>query len=100
MAHAKCAYLLTPARRLAGGDGRMTGIGNSRHRTTAMRTYRIDLPSLAADALEDAARLAGIGPDEVIVDALRTLPLFQRALQERPESTLGALLLSGSHSHA
>lgn len=64
-----------------------------------MRTYRIDLPSLAADALEDTARLAGIGPDEVIVDALRTLPLFQRALQERPESTLGALILTGSHCH-
>lgn len=45
----------------------------------------LDLPQVVCDALEDAANTAGIPAAELLADALRSLPAFQRALAARPE---------------
>lgn len=50
-----------------------------------MPRIELELPPIAAAALADAAASAGISPDELLTDALRSLPAFQRALAERPE---------------
>jgi len=50
-----------------------------------MPKIELDLPQVVCDALIDAADTAGIPPAELLADALRTLPAFQRALAARPE---------------
>jgi len=50
-----------------------------------MPKIELDLPQVVCDALKDAADTAGISPVELLADALRTLPAFQRALAARPE---------------
>jgi len=50
-----------------------------------MPSIELELPQLICDALQDAAAAAGITPAELLADALRTLPAFQRALADRPE---------------
>jgi len=50
-----------------------------------MPRIELELPPVAAAALADAAATAGITPDELLADALRSLPAFQRALAARPE---------------
>lgn len=50
-----------------------------------MPKIELDLPQVICDAMNDAANAAGIPPAELLVDALRTLPAFQRALAARPE---------------
>jgi hypothetical protein len=50
-----------------------------------MPRIELDLPQVVCDALKDAADTAGISPAELLADALRTLPAFQRALAARPE---------------
>lgn len=50
-----------------------------------MPRIELDLPQVVCDALRDAADTAGIPPAELLADALRTLPAFQRALAARPE---------------
>lgn len=50
-----------------------------------MPKVELDLPQVVCDALKDAADTAGISPAELLADALRTLPAFQRALAARPE---------------
>jgi len=50
-----------------------------------MPKIELDLPQVVGDALIDAADTAGITPAELLADALRTLPAFQRALAARPE---------------
>lgn len=50
-----------------------------------MPKIELDLPQVVCDALKDAADTAGISPAELLADALRTLPAFQRALAARPE---------------
>ncbi|GEM_PF-6911617 len=49
---------------------------------------QIELPEVAAGALLDAARAASLTPEELVIDALRALPLFQAALRRRPELVL------------
>lgn len=51
----------------------------------AMPKIELDLPQVVFDAMNDAANTAGIPPAELLADALRTLPAFQRALAARPE---------------
>jgi hypothetical protein len=50
-----------------------------------MPKIELELPQVVCDALKDAADTAGISPAELLADALRTLPAFQRALAARPE---------------
>lgn len=50
-----------------------------------MPKIELDLPQVVCEALKDAADTAGISPAELLADALRTLPAFQRALAARPE---------------
>jgi len=50
-----------------------------------MPRIEIDLPQVVSDTLCDAAAAAGITPAELLADALRCLPAFQRALAARPE---------------
>jgi len=50
-----------------------------------MPRIELDLPQVVFDALKDAAEIAGISPAELLADALRTHPAFQRALAARPE---------------
>jgi len=50
-----------------------------------MPKIELDLPQVVCEALKDAAGTAGIPPAELLDDALRTLPAFQRALAARPE---------------
>lgn len=50
-----------------------------------MSRIELELPPIAAAALGDAAVAAGISPDELLTEALRSLPAFQRALADRPE---------------
>lgn len=50
-----------------------------------MPRIELDLPQVVCDAMNDAANAAGIPPAELLADALRTLPAFQRALAARPE---------------
>lgn len=50
-----------------------------------MPKIELDLPQVVCDAINDAANVAGIPPTELLADALRTLPAFQRALAARPE---------------
>jgi len=50
-----------------------------------MPRIELDLPQVVFDALKDAAAAAGIPPAELLADALRTLPAFQRAFAARPE---------------
>lgn len=54
-------------------------------RPAAMPRIEIDLPQVVSDTLCDAAAAAGIPPVELLADALRCLPAFQRALAARPE---------------
>lgn len=50
-----------------------------------MPKIELDIPQVVYDAMNDAANSAGIAPAELLADALRTLPAFQRALAARPE---------------
>jgi hypothetical protein len=50
-----------------------------------MPSIELELPQVICDALQDAAAAADITPAELLADALRTLPAFQRALADRPE---------------
>lgn len=54
-------------------------------RTDAMPRIELDLPQVVSDALCDAAAAAGVPPAELLAEALRCLPAFQRALAARPE---------------
>lgn len=50
-----------------------------------MPVIELELPKVICEALQDAAAAAGVPPAELLADALRTLPAFQRALADRPE---------------
>ena len=50
-----------------------------------MPRIELDLPQVVSDALCDAAAAVGIPPAELLAEALRSLPAFQRALAARPE---------------
>lgn len=54
-------------------------------RPAAMPRIEIDLPQVVSDAFCDAAAAAGIPPAELLAEALRCIPAFQRALAARPE---------------
>lgn len=65
-----------------------------------MPLLQIELPEVAAGALLDAARAASLTPEELLIDALRALPLFQAALCRRPEMALsGDLSLPTETAH-
>lgn len=50
-----------------------------------MPLIELELPAVAYAALLGAAAAASIPPSELLADALRSLPAFQRALAARPE---------------
>lgn len=63
-----------------------------------MSRIELELPPIAAAALADAAATAGISPNELLADALRSLPAFQRALAARPEGQR-IFSLNNGHPH-
>lgn len=63
-----------------------------------MPKIELDLPQVVCDALKDAADTAGLSPAELLADALRTLPAFQRALAARPERLPAFALNPGAPS--
>lgn len=77
----KCAFLRIRARPDPADRGQMVATS----RPAAMPRIELDLPPVISDALNDAAASAGIPPAELLVEALRCLPAFQRALAARPE---------------
>jgi len=65
-----------------------------------MPLLQIELPEVAAGALRDAARAASLTPEELLIEALRALPLFHAALRSRPEMALsGALSIPTENAH-
>jgi hypothetical protein len=61
-----------------------------------MPVIELEIPQVICDALQDAAAAAGVPPAELLADALRTLPAFQRALTDRPERLPAFALKSGA----
>ncbi len=61
-----------------------------------MPVIELELPQVICDTLQDAAAAAGVSPAELLADALRTLPAFQRALADRPERLAAFALKSGA----
>lgn len=61
-----------------------------------MPVIELKLPQVICEALQDPAAAAGVPPAELLADAVRTLPAFQRALADRPERLPAFALQSGA----